>query len=622
MSIPTHSSSSASVPKVPAAEVIGEAPIVTHRLGHLPILMAYLRRMRVIEIIDKACPVDGRSRVSHGQCVAVVLCGVFVGVHALWRVAERLRPFDMATIMQDPDFDLNHFHDDRLGAALDAMYLAGLDGMMSRLALGVIDHFSIETRYLRFDTTAFALQGDYAQEDPYERWADVAPPPKIVRGYSKDHRPDLKQVMFGMLVSDDGGIPLMGGVLDGNSADSRVAADFFRRIREVVRDPREVVCIGDCKSWCLPVLARCQDDSLRLLSRLPRHHRLHATVMALQGPVQQVEVAGEICACIGVDVEESGSIDITADDGTVTKRTVTVPARAVRVFSPALLRTKQATMAREYAREQKRLARAIATMQSVTYACETDARSDAQVRIAALALNWLVVSVDAVTHFDGPFKRLRGRPRAGQPPQAAATGAAVPGATAPSAAVGTGYWRVTYTTADVDPATRADHLRNAATYVLIRTREASWVIDDSEMIPAYRRQYLVEQGFSWLKSTAVINPMYLHTPHRIASLGFIYCVGLMAWNLIQRMVRSYLTTHNLGLPYHQSKKSSKITTRFLFELFANLGTATQRHLRRPHTKQLVNAHGWIYLALQALGIDKEILMPVTSSKENVYLEKP
>ena len=619
MSISTHSSSSASAsasaPTAPDAELIGEASIVTHRLGHLPILLAYLRRMRVIEIVDEACPVDGRSRVSHGQCVAVVLCGVFVGVHALWRVAERLRPFDMATIMRDPDFDLDHFHDDRLGAALDALYQAGLDGMMSRLALGVIDHFQVQTRYLRFDTTAFALQGDYAQEDPYERWADVAPPPKIVRGYSKDHRPDLKQVMFGMLASDDGGIPLMGGMIDGNSADSRVAADFFRRIREVVRDPREVVCIGDSKSWCLPVLARCQDDALRLLSRLPRHHRLHATVMALQGPVQQVEVAGEICACIGVDVEESGTVALTADDGTVTHRTVTVPARAVRVFSPALLRTKQATMAREYAREQKRLARAIATMQQVTYACEADAHSDALVRIAALALDWLVVSVKSVIHFDGPIKRLRGRPRAGQPPHAAAD------AKAPVAAAGNGYWRVTYTTADVEPATREANLRNAATYVLIRTREASWCIDDTEMIPAYRRQYLVEQGFSWLKSTAVINPMYLHTPHRIASLGFIYCVGLMAWNLIQRSVRSYLTTHNLGLPYHHGKKSSKITTRFLFELFANLGTATQRHLRRPPNKQLVNAHGWIYLALQALGIDQEILKPVASSKENVYSEK-
>jgi transposase len=205
----------------------------THRLGHLPILMAYVRKMRVIEIIDEACPVDGRSMVSHGHCVAVILCGVFVGVHSLWRVAERLRSYDMVTVMQDPDFNLDHFHDDRLGAALDALFLGGLDGLMTRLAVGVIDHFSLKTKYLRFDTTAFALHGDYATEDPYERLADVTPPPKIVRGYSKDHRPDLKQVMFGMIVTDDGGVPVMGGMLSGNTADSKAAADF-RRLQIVV----------------------------------------------------------------------------------------------------------------------------------------------------------------------------------------------------------------------------------------------------------------------------------------------------------------------------------------------------------------------------------------------------
>ena len=39
--------------------------MTTHRLGHLPILMEYVHKMRVMEIIDEACPVDGRSMVSH-----------------------------------------------------------------------------------------------------------------------------------------------------------------------------------------------------------------------------------------------------------------------------------------------------------------------------------------------------------------------------------------------------------------------------------------------------------------------------------------------------------------------------------------------------------------------------
>lgn len=575
-----------------------DALITTLRLGHLPILMEYLRKMRVIAIIDEACPVDGRSKVSHGHCVAVILCGVFVGVHSLWRVAERLRPYDMVTVMQDPDFNLDHFHDDRLGAALDALYKGGLDGMMTRLAVGIIDHFSLATKYLRFDTTAFALSGEYAKEDPYEGLADVEPPPKIVRGYSKDHRPDLKQVMFGMIVTDDGGIPVMGGMLSGNTADSKAAADFFGRVREVVRDPREVVNVGDCKSWCLPVLARCQDDNLRLLSRLPRHHRLHDIVMAGIGPVQIEDVAKEPCEYFGMDVEESGKVTTVAEDGTITHRQVTIPARAIRVYSPALLRTKQATLKRACERDRKRAVKEIAAMQRFTYACQEDAQIDATRRIGELNFELHTIGVATVSRHEGPIARQRGRPRKNQP---------APAETSESTMAS--HWRVTYSLTDMDPATIKDYLRKQATYVLIRTRESKWDIEDRDMIPAYRRQHVIEQGFSWLKSTAVINPIYLHIPHRISSLGFIYCIGLMAWNLIQRNVRAYLKENQLGLPYHHNKKSDRITTRFLFELFANLGTITQKHGHHS-TKKLVNKTGWIYVALQALGISENCINPV------------
>jgi hypothetical protein len=71
------------------------------------------------------------------------------------------------------------------------------------------------------------------------------------------------------------------------------------------------------------------------------------------------------------------------------------------------------------------------------------------------------------------------------------------------------------------------------------------------MIDHYRQQYHCEHGFAWLKSGADINPMFIETPLRIASMGFIYCIGLMTWNIIQRTVRAHLKATNSGLPYHQ-----------------------------------------------------------------------
>ena len=67
-----------------------------------------------------------------------------------------------------------------------------------------------------------------------------------------------------------------------------------------------------------------------------------------------------------------------------------------------------------------------------------------------------------------------------------------------------------------------------------------------------------------------MNPVFLNTPHRIASLGFIYCIGLMVWSLMQRSVRAYLKEQHRTLPYHRGRKGNNISTRFIFELFQNV----------------------------------------------------
>jgi len=62
------------------------------RLCHLPLVMDVLRRSKVLDIIDAAIPQHRLSEVSTGECVAVILCGVYVGAHSLWRIRERLAP--------------------------------------------------------------------------------------------------------------------------------------------------------------------------------------------------------------------------------------------------------------------------------------------------------------------------------------------------------------------------------------------------------------------------------------------------------------------------------------------------------------------------------------------------
>lgn len=109
----------------------------------------------------------------------------------------------------------------------------------------------------------------------------------------------------------------------------------------------------------------------------------------------------------------------------------------------------------------------------------------------------------------------------------------------------------------------AQRLNDQASFILTRTRTPGWEITDEEMIDHYRQQYHCEHGFAWLKSGAEINPMFIESPHRIASMGLISCVGLMTWAIIQRTVRAYLVANGSGLPSHRNKPSPNITIRFL-----------------------------------------------------------
>ncbi len=535
---------------------------IPRRLGHLPLVMDVLRRTGLLDLIDHSIIDDPRSRVSTSECVSVMLCGVFVGHHDLWRMSERLAPYDMATVTQDPDFPLACFTEERLAKMLDDLY-PHIDRLMTAVALQATEQFRLGTDFLHFDTTSLSFFGAHEQEDFASFSAAIVPtPPLITFGYSKDKRPDLKQVLFGTLVTSDGGVPLFGQALDGNGSDSEAAAAFFGRIRSLVRDPREVCCVADSKGWCASVLDLVQREGLRLLSRLPRSHRLHRTLMAkswtgarrIVRPAQKVDDEPDFYEVLGDDVDESLTVQRQGADEQARpiNETLIVPARAVRVFSSALLRQKQGTLERTRVSEARHAQRRIRDWQASAYACETDAKRSAERHLGEA--DYVTLDLQAtITQVDGPLVRGRGRPRKHPEPE-----------------LTTSHYRITYTTIPASQEHTDARLRAQATFILIRTRNPGWTIDDADLIDRYKGQYHNEHGFAWLKSGPShkgINPIFLATPTRITSLCFLYCIGLMVWNLIQRTVRKNLARTKSGLPYRRGKPSDRITTRFYFELF-------------------------------------------------------
>src|SRR5207244_716632 len=105
---------------------------------------------------------------------------------------------------------------DRLGSALDHLRRADRASLLTALVMHAVREFGIDTSEMHQDTTTVTFHGDYADQEPADK-ADR--PPRITLGYNKDHRPDLKQLLYSITISADGAVPVHCNIYDGNTTD-------------------------------------------------------------------------------------------------------------------------------------------------------------------------------------------------------------------------------------------------------------------------------------------------------------------------------------------------------------------------------------------------------------------
>lgn len=142
-----------------------------------------------------------------------------------------------------------HLNDDRLGRVLDKLYVTGTSQIFTLVALAAAQKFDVALDTVHLDSSSFHLHGEYesnlpevyfsAKEVKLGQPAQVvssqktAPVPiRITYGYSRDHRPDLKQFILDIICSGDGDVPLFLRVASGNESDSAVFAQIFQEFKK------------------------------------------------------------------------------------------------------------------------------------------------------------------------------------------------------------------------------------------------------------------------------------------------------------------------------------------------------------------------------------------------------
>jgi len=207
-------------------------------INHLGLIAGIIDEIGIVDLINSEIGIDAREVVTPGVVVkAIILNGLGFVSKPLYLFPQFFE--DKATEhLLGEGIKPNQLNDDKIARVMDKLFRKGLSHIFLLIALGVVKKYKIQTDYSHLDSSSFSLHGEYPlveSIDNLEEFNRKSPVPiHITHGYSRDHRPDLKQFILDLIVSGDGDIPLFLRVADGNENDKAVFGQIAKEYKSLV----------------------------------------------------------------------------------------------------------------------------------------------------------------------------------------------------------------------------------------------------------------------------------------------------------------------------------------------------------------------------------------------------
>jgi len=175
-----------------------------------------LRRVGLTEFLAATLPV-GREDVPWGVMAMVLVLGRLCDASSELRLAEQIYASTaLDEVLGVPPEKVN---EDRLYRALDRL-LPHKEALEKHLKQRLGELFALDYDLLLYDITSTYFEGEAERNEQAQR------------GYSRDHRPDCKQVNIALVVSR-GGLPLGYEVFAGNRNDSTTLEEMVEHVEKL-----------------------------------------------------------------------------------------------------------------------------------------------------------------------------------------------------------------------------------------------------------------------------------------------------------------------------------------------------------------------------------------------------
>lgn len=248
--------------------MVDELGLRSERLGPLPIINHFIHKLDLESILDRFVPTtDGRVKLPYSRALGVFLRSVLVEREPIYRQQEIVSAFAPEQFGLVPGL-VGHVGDDAVGRALSRLFDADRAALLTEIVIDLTDTFGIKLDELHNDSTTVKFCGQYKAAKGRSIRGKKAP--FITYGYSKDHRPDLKQLLFVMTTTTDGAVPVQFRSEAGNHNDSRTHEQSWDALC-VATGRTDFLYVADSKLCNQEALDYIDDHGGRLVCVIPRN---------------------------------------------------------------------------------------------------------------------------------------------------------------------------------------------------------------------------------------------------------------------------------------------------------------------------------------------------------------
>jgi transposase len=511
-------------------------------LEHLGLVAGMFDELGIGDLVDELLPQDlSQRKVSVGQALkAMVLNGLGFANRRLYLMPEFFRNKPTERLV-GAGISPEHLNDDALGKALDTLYAFGITELYRLIARRAAERLDLgggKVAMGHLDTTSFHVDGRYnSEEDGFEEDAGVI---RVSKGYSRDHRDDLNQVVLELITESRANLPMMMRPLSGNASDKTSFKDAIERHVGQLRDDdgaHPSMVVTDSAGFNRECLAACQRQGLRWVMSVP------STVGEARRRLEEV-------------AEDPEKLRPLAEGYCYTAFSTTyagVQQRWLVIYSELAAReraTKQVDKQLLKQGEQER--KAFDELRREAFHCPEDAWR----ALASFREKLGVLEVHGADVLERRRYKSAGKPAADAVPES--VGYHLDGALAAPIAV------------------RQRRLIRRSCFIVATNELDEEVLADEEVLRAYKGQSSkVERGFRFLKDPMFLaSTLYLKRVERVMALLMVMTVCLLVYAALEYRIRQSLAEHEESVPDQKGKPTGRPSAKWVFELFMDVHLLT------------------------------------------------